>query len=150
MTAAFCTPMQGLVQDLSPIASGRLLNEQQPGYDRSCHEGRLGNGMEVGSGGARLARRRSGHEKAKNIRSRCRESSRRMLKVSQVAERLNCSISTVYALVESGKLGHHRCPGIRVSEGQLTAFLEGTKQEQGPVSLTRSTGPRPRLKHITI
>jgi excisionase family DNA binding protein len=73
-----------------------------------------------------------------------------MLKVSQVAERLNCSISTVYSLVESGKLGHHRCPGIRVGEEQLAAFLEGTKKEQGPVSPPRSTGRCPRLKHITI
>jgi len=73
-----------------------------------------------------------------------------MLKVSQVAERLNCSISTVYSLVESGKLGHHRCPGIRVGEEQLAAFLEGTKKERGPVALSRSTGHRPRLKHITI
>ena len=68
----------------------------------------------------------------------------------QVAERLNCSISTVYSLVESGKLGHHRCPGIRVSEEQLAAFLERPKKEQGPVSLPRSAGPRPQLKHITI
>ena len=73
-----------------------------------------------------------------------------MLRVKQVAERLNCSISTVYSLVESGKLGHHRCPGIRVGEEQLAAFLEETKKEQGPVSLPRSPGPRPRLKHITI
>jgi excisionase family DNA binding protein len=73
-----------------------------------------------------------------------------MLKVTQVAERLNCSISTVYSLVESGKLGHHRCPGIRISEEQLAAFLDTAKHTQGPVSPPRSTGPRPRLKHITI
>jgi excisionase family DNA binding protein len=73
-----------------------------------------------------------------------------MLKVSQVAERLNCSISTVHSFVESGKLGHHRCPGIRISEEQLAAFLDTTKQEQGLVSLPSSTSPRPRLKHITI
>jgi excisionase family DNA binding protein len=73
-----------------------------------------------------------------------------MLKVAQVAERLSCSISTVYSLVESGKLGHHRCPGIRISEEQLAAFLDGTKREQGPVSLPRSLGRRPRLKHVTI
>lgn len=73
-----------------------------------------------------------------------------MLKVSQVAGRLSCSISTVYGLVESGKLGHHRCPGIRISEEQLAAFLGSTKREQEPVTLPRSTGRRPRLKHITI
>jgi excisionase family DNA binding protein len=42
-----------------------------------------------------------------------------MLRVPQVAERLNCSVSTVYGLIESGRLGHHRCPGVRVSEEQL-------------------------------
>jgi excisionase family DNA binding protein len=73
-----------------------------------------------------------------------------MLKVRQVAERLNCSISTVYGLVESGRLGHHRCPGIRVGEEQLAAYLEGTKKEKGPVSVSRSSGPRPRLRHITL
>ena len=130
MTAAFCKLMQGLVQDLSPIAPGRLLNEQQPGYGRSYREGRPGDGMVVG-GGDGLARTRAAYEKAKNVRTRGRERWRRMLKVSQVAERLNCSISTVYSLVESGKLGHHRCPGIRVSEEQLAAFLEGTKKSRG-------------------
>ena len=39
-----------------------------------------------------------------------------MLKVSQVAKLLNCSASTVYQLIEGGKLGHHRCPGVRVSD----------------------------------
>jgi excisionase family DNA binding protein len=73
-----------------------------------------------------------------------------MLRIRQVAERLNCSISTVYNLVETGKLGHHRCPGIRVSEEQLTAFLERTKREQDMVPQSRPSSPRPRLKHITI
>ena len=73
-----------------------------------------------------------------------------MLKVSEVAERLSCSVSTVYSLVESGRLGHHRCPGIRIGDDQLAAFLEGNKKEQRPVFLPRSTGRRPRLKHITI
>ena len=74
----------------------------------------------------------------------------RMLKVAQVAQRLNCSISTVYGLLDSGKLGHYRCPGVRISEEQIAAFLEGTKKEQGLVSLPRPSSPRPRLKHITI
>jgi len=75
-----------------------------------------------------------------------------MLKVAQVAQRLNCSISTVYSLLESGKLGHYRCPGIRVSEEQLTAFLDAarSKNERGPATLPRTARPRPRLKHITI
>jgi excisionase family DNA binding protein len=56
-----------------------------------------------------------------------------MLKVSQVANRLNCSVSTVYTLIETGQLGHHRCPGVRVSEEQLAAYLEGTCRENGSV-----------------
>ena len=73
-----------------------------------------------------------------------------MLRVRQVAERLNCSVSTVYSLVESGKLGHHRCPGIRISEEQLAAFLEMTKKDQEATSQPSCVNPRPRLKHITI
>ena len=78
-----------------------------------------------------------------------------MLKASQVAERLNCSISTVYSLVESGKLGHHRCPGIRISEDQLVAFLEGTKKEPGTTSRSKagsqtsmSVSGSPVFKHL--
>ena len=52
-----------------------------------------------------------------------------MLKVSQVAERLNCSIGTVYQLVESKRLPHFRCPGIRVSEEQLVEYLESCRNE---------------------
>lgn len=73
-----------------------------------------------------------------------------MLRIRQVAERLNCSISTVYSLVETGKLGHHRCPGIRVSEEQLATFLERTKREQDMVLQSRPSNPRPHLKHITL
>jgi excisionase family DNA binding protein len=73
-----------------------------------------------------------------------------MLKPQQVAERLNCSIKTVYALIESGKLGHYRCPGVRVSEDQLLAYLDLSKRERGPAPQQRNTGPRPRLKHISL
>ena len=52
-----------------------------------------------------------------------------MLKVSQVAELLSCSAGTVYQLIETGKLGHHRCPGVRVSDEQLKDYLESTKRE---------------------
>jgi len=78
-----------------------------------------------------------------------------MLKVRQVAERLNCSASSVYSLVESGKLGHHRCPGIRISEEQLAAFLEGTKKEHGPAirsmagsRTSTSASGSPVFKHL--
>ena len=72
-----------------------------------------------------------------------------MLKVSQVAIRLNCSESTVYALVESGRLGHHRCPGVRISEEQLSAYVERTKRERGAAAPQRLTAPRPvPVKHL--
>jgi excisionase family DNA binding protein len=53
-----------------------------------------------------------------------------LLRVADVAKRLNCSASTVYALIESGRLAHHRCPGVRVSEEQLENFLQSSKREQ--------------------
>jgi excisionase family DNA binding protein len=73
-----------------------------------------------------------------------------MLKINQVAERLNCSVSTVYALIGSGSLGHHRCPGVRVSEEQLQAYLDRTKREREVAPRQRITTPRPRLKHISL
>ncbi len=72
-----------------------------------------------------------------------------MLRVQQVASRLNCSVATVYALIESGRLGHHRCPGVRVSEEQLTVYLEATKRERATTPV-KARPPRPRLKHITV
>jgi excisionase family DNA binding protein len=73
-----------------------------------------------------------------------------MYKVHQVAERLNCSISTVYQLIESGRLEHHRCPGIRISDEQLHDYLEHTRQRGEAASRQRFAAPRPRLKHITL
>jgi excisionase family DNA binding protein len=71
-----------------------------------------------------------------------------MLKVSQVANRLNLSQSKVYELIESGDLPHHRLgSAIRVSEEQLAAFLDSTKRER--VAVTRRTA-RPRLRHIKL
>ena len=54
-----------------------------------------------------------------------------MLKVGEVDKRVSCSESTVYALIETRRLGRYRCTGVRVSEAQLTTFLEETKQEPG-------------------
>lgn len=53
-----------------------------------------------------------------------------MLKVAQIAQRLNCSVSTVYALIESGRLAHYRCPGVRVSEEQLNEYLGASVQRK--------------------
>lgn len=49
-----------------------------------------------------------------------------MMKVHQVAERLNYSVATVYNLIEPKRLAHYRCPGIRVSEEQLAEYLDPT------------------------
>lgn len=72
-----------------------------------------------------------------------------LLRVSEVAKRLSCSPSTVYSLLDTGQLEHHRCPGIRVSEKQLAAYLEQTKKGRTPrPQKIRKT--RPKLKHITL
>ncbi len=73
-----------------------------------------------------------------------------MLKVADVAKRLNCSIATVYQLVESKRLSHYRCPGIRVSEEQLVEFLEATRR--GPKVSCQPTlqSSRVPLKHIKL
>lgn len=72
-----------------------------------------------------------------------------MLKVSELAKRLNLSESKIYQLVEEGRLEHHRFGGaIRFSEQQIAAYLEETRQE--PVNVQRRTDPRPRLKHIKL
>ena len=68
-----------------------------------------------------------------------------VLKATQVAERLNCSISTVYSLIESGRLGHHRCPGVRVSEEQLSEYLAATKREH-PCEQKQDATKRPPLR----
>ena len=55
-----------------------------------------------------------------------------LLTVKQAAERLNCSVSIVYGLIETHQLAHFRCPGIRVSDVQLTEFLESRRKESAP------------------
>lgn len=53
-----------------------------------------------------------------------------MLKVAQVADRLNISVSLAYNLIQTGELGHHRIRGvIRVSEEQIEHYLQGVRRE---------------------
>lgn len=73
-----------------------------------------------------------------------------MYKVAEVAQQLNCSPSTVYALLESGRLGYFRCPGIRISEEQLSAYLQRAAQRARPTKLKVETRTRPRLRHIRL
>jgi excisionase family DNA binding protein len=79
-----------------------------------------------------------------------------LLKVSQIAERLNCSNSTVYALVEGKKLGCHRIGNgrgaIRVSEDDLQTYLESNHvvpPNRGG-EITPPPRPRVKLKHIRL
>lgn len=63
----------------------------------------------------------------------------RLLTVKDAAAFLSISTSKTYELVETGMLAHHRIGGsIRVSEQQLSAFLEETKRER------EQTKPRQR------
>jgi len=73
-----------------------------------------------------------------------------LLKVSQVCERLNCSLATVYALIERGDLECFRCPGIRVSEEQLAVYLESTKKgrSQNAQDWPEKTKPRPKTGRV--
>ncbi|MBS0206936.1 MAG: helix-turn-helix domain-containing protein [Planctomycetes bacterium] len=74
-----------------------------------------------------------------------------MLKVAQVAKRLNCSVSTVYGLIETGRLAHHRCPGVRVSEEQLEVYLADTKRQPSPEpARSARSGPQLRLKNVKL
>lgn len=72
-----------------------------------------------------------------------------MLKIAQVAARLNCSLSTVYSLIAGKKLEYYRCPGIRVSEDQLLRYLKLGKQG-GKVRRPVPQRRRTLLKHIRL
>ena len=58
------------------------------------------------------------------------ERSMTMLKIKEVAERLNCSHDVVNRLVATGKLAAHQISPkvIRISEADLLAFLKAAKR----------------------
>jgi excisionase family DNA binding protein len=74
-----------------------------------------------------------------------------LLKVRDVAEQLNCSISTVYQLVELGELGSFqigaRRGGIRISDEQIKEYL--TRCQRSVVAGKGSHG-QTHLKHIRV
>lgn len=74
----------------------------------------------------------------------------RMHSVAETAEILRCSESTVYNLIETGKLAHHRCPGIRISQDQIADYLEETKRERREPQPRKSQPHRPRLRNIKV
>ena len=76
------------------------------------------------------------------------------LTVQEVANRLRISLSSGYALIETGKLAHHRVGArngaIRISEEDLARFL--TERRSEPKN-QRSSAPsvgRVKLKHIQL
>jgi len=73
-----------------------------------------------------------------------------MMTVGELAGRLAVSRSKVYALIEAGTIGHYRIGGsIRVSEEQLTAYLESCKV----VTAEQASGSPPAvvtLKNISL
>ena len=74
-----------------------------------------------------------------------------LLKVSEVAKRLNLSASKVYQLIEQNRLPHYRLDGaIRVSEEQLAGYLDRAKQERADARPRESRAARPRLKHLRL
>jgi excisionase family DNA binding protein len=74
-----------------------------------------------------------------------------LLKVSDVAKRLNLSASKVYQLIEQNRLPHHRLDGaIRISEEQLAGYLESTRCERTEPQALDSPAFRPRLKHVRL
>jgi excisionase family DNA binding protein len=76
-----------------------------------------------------------------------------MLRLSQVAERLNCSISNVYSLIEQGRLvaiciGANG-KGYRVSESDLQSFLTEGRRHPGRDAPPFSEKSKPyKLKHV--
>ena len=71
-----------------------------------------------------------------------------LLKIKEVAARLSHSEQTVRNLIARGHLECHRCPGIRVSEDQLAAYLISTyrsRETSGPP--TKSPRPKP-IRHL--
>lgn len=74
-----------------------------------------------------------------------------VLKIHEVAERLRISQACAYALVEAKELAHYRIGvgrgTIRVSEQQLSEYLERKKVEQGKAT---AQAPPVQLRHLAV
>lgn len=74
-----------------------------------------------------------------------------MLTVRQNTERLSVSEANIYRLIASGKLKAHRLGvhggAIRVSEHELTLYLQATEVVPGP---EESPLPKRRLRHLKV
>lgn len=67
-----------------------------------------------------------------------------LLKVKDVADRLSHSEQTVRNLIARGWLECYRCPGVRISEEQLEAYLARVHQRKS----SRTHQPRPVTQSI--
>jgi excisionase family DNA binding protein len=76
-----------------------------------------------------------------------------LLTVAMVAERLHVSRTTIYQLVESGRLRVHRIGSgrgaIRISEDQLVEYLQGSCSE-APKNQQAPKPPARRLRHLKL
>jgi excisionase family DNA binding protein len=74
-----------------------------------------------------------------------------MLRVRDVALRLNISLSKAYELINQGRITHCRFEGaIRVAEDDLEDYIARCKKGRGPRSEERKRSPRPgtAFKHL--
>ena len=77
-----------------------------------------------------------------------------MLKVSEVAERLNCSIANVYALRDAGRLTFVATgatgKGFRVEQTELDRFIRDSREHRGKESskFPAKTKPGGMFKHL--
>ena len=76
------------------------------------------------------------------------------LTVREAADRLRISPSSVYLLIEQGRLAHHRVGArrgaIRINETDLTAYLAACRQELNTNAPPPLPVARPKLKHIKL
>ena len=73
-----------------------------------------------------------------------------MLRVDELAKRLNLSQSKIYAMVQRGEIEHHRIGGsIRFSEENIAQLLNETKmakKDRGTTPSKKIPNSRPKLK----
>ncbi len=69
----------------------------------------------------------------------------RLLTAKEAADRLRCSLSTAYALCQSGRLRHHRVGlrrgSVRIPEDAIEEYLASTA-ERAP--------PKEQLRHLRL
>ena len=76
----------------------------------------------------------------------------RLLTVKEAAQRLGCSATNVYGLIDAGEIPYvcvGNAKGYRIDPRDLNAFIERRKQFKQSHD-KNSIPPRPRLKHIKL